>query len=168
MQFSLVEPPSHLFISKTTSKGIISQYHKDFVILLSFGKEKNESFPKCIPSNLYLQEIQRQLSYWSSPDKLVQALYIKTTCNDTCGKLLRTFVYRVTLPNLSETWLITDIKRIKPLLFLASTLHFNLYKPKPFYYYNDSSDCSEQLQVFFRREECRQILPPEFEKVFSY
>lgn len=103
MQFSCVEPPDHLFISKTTSKGITIQYSRDFVILLSSGKDKKKSFPKCILNNVYMQEIQRQLSYWSSLEKLAQALYIKTTCNDNCGQLLLTFVYRVTTPNLSET-----------------------------------------------------------------
>lgn len=165
MQFILVEPSSHLIISKTSSKDITIQYCKDFVILLCSGKEKKKSFPKRILSNFYLQEIQRQLFYWSSLEKLAQALYIKTTCNDNCGQLLLTFVYGVTSPNVSETQLITDTHRIKPLLVLASTLDFNLCKPKPFYYYNDSSDCSEQLQVFFRREESREILSLEFQIV---
>lgn len=94
---------SHLFVSKTASKGISIQYCKNFVILLSSGKEKKKSFPKCILSNIYLQEIQTQRFYWSSLEKTAQALCIKTACNDNCGQLLFTFVYRVISPNLSET-----------------------------------------------------------------
>lgn len=77
-------------------------------------------FPKF--PNVYLEEIQRQLSYYFSLEKLVQALCIKSRGNDNCGKLLLTLIFQVTSLNVSET---TATQRIKPLLLLGSSLDFN-------------------------------------------